>query len=235
MLDAETWILGSEAGQYGLNCSVIEVESDTRYAARVDVSKYGWFNTPKDIMQIEEEKKPDPVEVTEEVEKEETPVEAPVEEEKPEEETPEEDPRDARIAELEKLVEDLKAQLDECTKKPEEDSVPRAEVDKRVSGMQSKMQAQVNDFKNQLVAKEEELNTVKAELTSLTSKLSETEKELRTTASALEEKTSALATLNADVNASPVASKPSGWGDLTGKAFKNYLKANNNILKITNK
>ena len=53
--------------------------------------------------------------------------------------------------------------------------------------------------------------------------------------SALVEKENALAMLNASVNACPVKSKPSGWGELEGEDFFNYLKKNNGILTIKNK
>ena len=108
----------------------------------------------------------------------------------------------ARIAELEKENEELKKKCDEA------DTITKDEADKRVSGMQAKMQTQVNalstelnDFKNQLQAKDEELKSAKAEITSLNESLNKSSEELSVMASALEEKTKALEQLNSNVNA----------------------------------
>lgn len=168
----------------------------------------------------EEEKKVE--EVVEEVTKDETT------EEKPEEETVEEKTTEelkeevealkARVAELEKENEELKAKCGEkaeevpeeekVEEKTEEEVVTKAEADKRVSGMQASMQKQVNalstelsNFKNQLQAKEEELKSAKAEITSLNDSLTKSTEELSAMASTLAEKTKALEKLNANVNA----------------------------------
>lgn len=101
----------------------------------------------------------------------------------------------------ERADDDLPNELDEC-KKPDEDKeemVSRKECEKRVSGMQSKMQSKINDFTSQLKVKDEELNKAKAELTSLNQKLEKANGELSNMASALEEKNNALAQLNAGV------------------------------------
>ena len=91
--------------------------------------------------------------------------------------------------------------LSECGK-PDEDKkemVSKEECEKRVSGMQSKMQSKINDFTSQLKVKDEELNKAKAELTSLNQRLEKANGELSNMASALEEKNNALAQLNAGV------------------------------------
>ena len=77
----------------------------------------------------------------------------------------------------------------------------KAQVEKRISGIQASMQKQINDFKNQLKAKEEELKSAQADITRLTDSLEKTSKELSEMASAFEEKQQALAKLNANVNA----------------------------------
>ena len=100
----------------------------------------------------------------------------------------------AKIEELEKEIKELKEKLDN-----KEEMVPKKECEKRVSGMQSKMQAKINDFVSQLQVKDEELNNVKAKLTSLNQKLEEANGELSNMASALEEKKNALEKLNARV------------------------------------
>lgn len=103
--------------------------------------------------------------------------------------------------------EDLKKQLAECggeEKKNDlakDEIVTKAECEKRVSGMQASMQKQINDFQNQLMAKNEELTKAKAEITSLKDSLEKTSEELSKMASALEEKNKALEKLNSNVNA----------------------------------
>lgn len=120
--------------------------------------------------------------------------------------------------------------------------VAKAEVEKRVSGMQSTMQAKINDltknyeaqisdFKSQLQAKEQELADAKAEATSLTQKLEDATRELQETASALEEKTTALATLNAKV-LTPSETVES-WRNLKGQKFLDYVKTHKKELSKT--
>lgn len=132
------------------------------------------------------------------------------------------------IEELTKENEELKSQLAECQKekaeevteeeveeepeaeekveqveeekKEEEEIVTKAQVEKRISGIQASMQKQINDFKNQLKAKEEELKSAQADITRLNDCLEKTSKELSEMASAFEEKQQALAKLNANVN-----------------------------------
>ncbi len=113
--------------------------------------------------------------------------------------------------------------------------VTKAAADKRVSGMQSAMQAQINDlrkeyeakindFENQLKAKDGELTKAQATVTSLTKSLEDTKRELAETASALEEKTNTLAKLNASV-LTPNEESPDNWRNLKGKAFFDWCKA----------
>lgn len=108
---------------------------------------------------------------------------------------------------LTKENEDLKKQLAECGGDEEkkdlakDEIITKAECEKRVSGMQASMQKQINDFQNQLMAKNEELTKAKAEITSLKDSLEKTSEELSKVASALEEKNKALEMLNSNVNA----------------------------------
>lgn len=106
-----------------------------------------------------------------------------------------------RIEFLTKENEELTRKLSKCGKPDEdkEEMVSKKECEKRVSGMQSKMQSKINDFTSQLKVKDEELNKAKAELTSLNQRLEEANGELSNMASALEEKNNALAQLNAGV------------------------------------
>jgi chromosome segregation ATPase len=107
-----------------------------------------------------------------------------------------------RIAELEEELEKQKCASDN------EETVTKAECEKRVQGMQASMQKQVNkyvdeinDFKNQLMAKSEELTKAQTEITSLKDSLEKASEELSKTASALEEKKNALEKLNSLANA----------------------------------
>ena len=76
-----------------------------------------------------------------------------------------------------------------------------AMAEKRVSGMQSAMQAQINEFKNQLAIREKELTDAQAKVTRLEEQMAKVSSELQETASALATKSDALAKLNARVNA----------------------------------
>ena len=120
-----------------------------------------------------------------------------------------------------------------------EETVPKAEVEKRVSGMQSTMakkmdamkkdyEAKISDFQNQLKMKDEELAKAKAESTSLAERLDKTTKELTDMSSALEEKTNALAQLNANVN---TPSEGINWRTLKGQEFFDYVKAHPELAK----
>lgn len=191
MMDAETWIVGKDAAEYGLKCEVIPDVKEYKIAAKIQ--NFNFNKVPRNIMEnkeIVDEKTPEEQKQNEEVI--ETIQKALEEEEQKQEEKQEE--------KQETIVENLA-----------DDFVPKAEVDKRVSGMQSAMakqidqlhkdyEAKITDFQNQLKVKDEELISVKAELTSLTTKLDETTKELSEMTSALEDKTQALAKLNANVN-----------------------------------
>ena len=83
----------------------------------------------------------------------------------------------------------LKNKLAECEKeKNASETVSKAECEKRVSGMQASMQKQINDFKDQLKAKDEELTKTMALVTSLTDDLKNSTDELQKMTSAFEEK-----------------------------------------------
>lgn len=211
MLKAETWILGEQAGNYGLKCTVNDVGSEIRIAAKIDLKKFK--NLPEILNMEQEEKKPEEILENAGEPKEETTVEETVEETKP------------TYEELEKKIEELEKQLAECRKEEEEETVTKDECEKRVSGMQAKMQKHVNDLSNQLTAKDAELISAKAEITSLASELEKAKSELSETASALADKENALATLNAGVNR-PAEQKfdPNGWRNLKGQAFWDFLK-----------
>lgn len=235
MLEAETWILGSDVEQYGLKCNVLQVDEPLKIAASLKECKYTYKNIPKGLTMEEKEEKTEEVieqvDIVEEPTVEENQVEEVVEEKKDEETVEEE-----TIEQLKNKISELEAKLAEYEKEEdEEDMVSKEDCEKRVSGMQAKMQLQINDFVNQLKVRDEELAKAKADAISLQNELEKSSNELSKMTSALVEKENALAMLNAGVNAHPVESKPSGWGQLEGEDFFNYLKKNNGILTIRNK
>lgn len=242
MLEAETWILGEQAKDYGLNCIVNDIGSEIKIAAKCDLSKFK--NIPKAFAMEKEEKKPEQVEETkkleednkEKVEEALEEVEKSEETEDTEEQKPTYEELEQKIQELEEKIRELeKPEEEETQEQPEEEMVTVDECQKRVSGMQAKMQLHVNDLMGQLKAKDKELTNANAKVISLTSELESKAKELSEKASALAEKENALAMLNAGVNKMPTKSQPSGWGSLEGKEFFDYLKKNNGILTIKNK
>ena len=213
MLDAETWIIGADAPMFKLDCEVIPTEEPLRAAAFAKAMPK-FLNTPKMlkeiIMEKEEIKKADAEQRAEE-KADETPAEPVVEE--PKEEKPVEQPKAENI---------------------DDEMVPKAEADKRVSGMQSAMakqmdalrkdyEAKIQDFEIQIKAKDEELAKAKADATRLADSLEQAAKELSETASALAEKTNALDALNAGVN-TPKAT--TDWKKLKGKAFFDWYAKN---------
>lgn len=207
-LDDETWFTGSELANV-FDVEVLPNDRALDIAAKFDLTKYK--KLPKGLIMKDEEKIE---EETETIEKKVEPEQETVVETETVEEPDQEDVEEMRKT-IEILKEEnaaLKSQLSECEKrlsecgKPkdgEEAPVTKAQVDQRISGIQSAMQKQINDFKNQLEAKEKELTQAKADITSLTESLDKTSKELSEMASAFEEKKAALDKLNASVNAQP--------------------------------
>ena len=236
MLKDETWILGEQAAEYGLKCLVNDVGEDLEIAAKLVAFKKRFNNMYKDIESVHMEIK------EEEMKKEETAVEKVAETTTSEEALPSETPATEEPAEtkptyeeLEKLVEELKKRIEELeSAASEEKNVTEDECQKRVSGMQAKMQLKLNDFTNQLKVKDEELTKANAMITSLSKDFEACKKELSEMTSAYAAKEDALAKLNANVNKMPeeTTSKKT-WRDFEGKEFFDYLKKNNNIIKIT--
>jgi predicted nucleic acid-binding Zn-ribbon protein len=110
--------------------------------------------------------------------------------------------------------------------------VPKAEVEKRVSGMQSTMakkmdalkkeyEAKIIEFNTQIKALNGELETAKTESISIKDELESTKKELLKITSAFEEKNNALATLHANVN---TPNEQINWKALKGKEFFDWYK-----------
>ena len=215
MLDAETWIIGETASTFGLKAEVIPTEEPLRAAAFAKhMPKF--MHTPQAlkeiIMEKEEEKKQ--AEITEndieQVADESTKEDIVVEEPKAE------------------AVEETKAE------EPKEEMVAKAEVDKRVSGMQSAMakqmdamkkdyEAKIADFEVQMKVKDEELTKARADVTSLTESLDKSTKELAEMTSAFKEKADALDALNASVN-TPAAVDAKPWAKLHGEELLKWCR-----------
>ena len=214
MLDAETWIIGETSRMFQLNAEIIPTQEPLRAAAFAKAMPK-FMHTPKALKEIimEKEEELKQANTTEEV----------VVETKAEETTAEtvvEEPKDEVVEETPKAEE------------PVEEMVAKAEVDKRVSGMQSAMakqmdamkkdyEAKIADLQVQIKAKDEELAKVHADATSLAEKLEVFNKELSTMTSALEEKKNALDALNARVN---TPNETTDWKSLKGQEFFDWYK-----------
>jgi len=216
MLDDETWIIGETASTFGLKAEVIPTEEPLRAAAFAKhMPKF--MHTPQAlkeiIMEKEEEKKQ--AEITEnDIEQ--------VADESTKEDIVVEEPKAETVEETTKAEE------------PKEEMVAKAEVDKRVSGMQSAMakqmdamkkdyEAKIADFEVQMKVKDEELTKARADVTSLTESLDNTTKELAEMTSAFKEKADALDALNASVN---TPKETTDWKSLKGKAFFDWYAKN---------
>lgn len=204
-LDDETWFTGSELAA-AFDVEVLPSDKALDIAAKFDLSKYK--KIPKGLIMKDEENIEEEKETIEK--KVEPGTERPVVVEEPDSDDVEEMRKTIEILKEENAA--LKSQLSECEKRlsecgkqkdGEEEPITKAQVDQRISGIQSAMQKQINDFKSQLEAKEKELTQAKADITSLTESLDKTSKELSEMASAFEEKKAALEKLNASVNAQP--------------------------------
>ena len=237
MLEDETWILGSDAQQYGLKCKVIYVDSPLKIAASLKNCKYTYKNIPKGLKMTEKEENIE--KMTEQVGIVEDPtVKDPTIEEKKNgdivEEIVEKTVEEQIIEQLKNKISELEAKLAEYQTNEDEDEeymISQEDCEKRVSGMQAKMQRQINNFINQLKARDEELAKAKANAISLKDQLDKSSNELSKMTSALVEKENALATLNACVN-SPC--ETTDWRNLKGKEFWDFLKKHPEITK-TNK
>lgn len=165
MMDAETWLLGKDAADLGFSCEVIPTDAMFKAAACVrEMPKFN--NTPnsvKALFKITENKFMNEIndKLEDEIQKDVENQEAQEQQNPAEETQPEEKAEQEKPAEDEKKCED---------------------VEKRVQGMQSAMakqmdvqrkqfEARINDFQNQLKAKDEELTRFKAEVTSLHQRL----------------------------------------------------------------
>lgn len=213
MLDAETWIIGEQAPMFKLAAEVIPTAEPLKIAASLKIPKF--MHTPKALKEIimekeEEMKKADAAQ----------PVETQAEE------------KTAEQMIVEAVSEETKDEPQ--AEEPKDEMVPKAECDKRVSGMQSAMakqmdalkkdyEAKIQNFEVQIKAKDEELTKAKAEVTSLAENLEKSRKELSEMTSAFKEKADALDALNASVN---TPKETTDWKSLKGKAFFDWYAKN---------
>lgn len=206
LLEDETWILGANAPLSMLKAEVIPTEEPLKIAASLKMPKFA--NTPKALKEI--------------IMKNEAELKNAEDETKEENEVVEE-------AKEEKAEEPVANEV-------VEDSVPKAEVEKRVSGMQSAMakqmdamkkdyEAKIQDFEVQMKAKDKELTKAKAEVTSLAESLDKSTKELAEMTSAFMEKKNALDALNASVN-TPNKTDVKPWAKLHGEELLKWCREN---------
>lgn len=200
MMDAETWISGENAGDFGLVVTLIEADL-FRAAAKVSMddlkSRFNAFAKVRNIkmesdIEKKEEEKREAEEVekvkAEEVEEEEKTEKTESEEskEEPKEDTEEVKALKARIAELEEEVKRLK----------EEQEKP---IEERLAKCQSVFQNKINDLKKEQQERDGKLRDYENRVSNLEAKLAKSKGELVKTQAALSEKENALVRLNASV------------------------------------
>lgn len=230
MLEDETWIIGESAPFFSLNAEVIPTQEPLRAAAFAkQMPKF--MHTPKALKDIIMEK--------EKALKAQDDLTTGANNEMKEQEENKEQMTEEAVQEAvevqEAKTEEVTAEAAEEKKEeeqPAEEMVAKAEVDKRVSGMQSAMakqmdamkkdyEAKIADFQVQIKAKDEELTKAKAEVTSLSESLEKSAKELAEMTSAFKEKADALDALNASVN---TPNEQTNWKALKGQEFFDWYK-----------
>lgn len=189
MMDAETWISGENAGDFGLTVTLIEADS-YRAAAKVSMddlkSRFNAFAKVRSIkMESDIEKKEEVKEEpkTEEGKTEETAGEPKTETEEPKEDT---EALKARIAELEEEVKRLKEERE----KP---------IEERLAKCQSVFQNKINDLKREQQERDGKLRDYENRVSNLEAELATSKGELTKVQAALEGKENALVRLNASV------------------------------------
>ena len=184
----ETWMTGTGAKEMGLVYDLLEDNQEFKMAACSKIPKF--IHAPENFKNI--------VRIGDKINKE---ISQPKDTETVVENTAQQETQET----VETTVQD------NVEHEPVADTITVEEANKRVSGMQSKMQSQINDLKktyegqiqdlqSQLETKEQELTKANASVISLTKGLEDTKSELQKTVSALKEKEQALETLNSNVN-----------------------------------
>lgn len=255
MMDAETWISGSEAKGYNLDVVLMEDDAKSLVAAKAMVKKvYAIRNNrgaknmiEKEIEQVEEEIKKTEETPVEKAEGEE--IDAP-EEEKQEEltekaekadgegETPAVEPEEkeptveelqAVIAELEEKIKELEKQLEE---KPAEPLEPVEPVEARVAKCQSVFQKKINDLKCEMQSRDEELQKAKAAVSRLEDEMQKSATELAKAQAAEADAKNALANLTGGALTSPVSTYADKMASAKTPAEREKLREMKRLGKI---
>ena len=184
----ETWMTGTGAKEMGLVYDLLEDTKEFKMAACSKIPKF--LHAPENFKNI--------VRIGDKMSKE---ISTQKDNETVVENTVQQETRETAETTVQNTVE----------QEPVVDTITVEEANKRVSGMQSKMQSQINDLKKtyegqikdlqgQLESKEQELAKANASVISLSKGLEDTKSELTKVSSALKEKEQALETLNSNVN-----------------------------------
>lgn len=260
MMDAETWISGSEAKGYNLDITLMEDDAKSLVAAKAMVKKvYAIRNNrgvknmiEKEIEQVEEEiKKTEeaPVEkaegeetfAPEEEKQEELTEEAEkVEKAEGEEETPAEPEKkeptveelQAVIAELEEKIKELEKQLEEKPVEPAEPLEPVEPVEARVAKCQSVFQKKINDLKCEMRTRDEELQKAKAAVSRLEDEMQKSAAELAKAQAAEADAKNALANLTGGALTSPVSTYADKMASAKTPAEREKLREMKRLGKI---
>ena len=255
LMDAETWISGSEAKGYSLDVVLLEDDAKSLVAAKAMVKKvYAIRNNrgaknmiEKEIEQVEEEiKKTEetPVEkaegeeinapeeekqeeLTEKAEKVDGEGETPAVE--PEEKAPTVEELQAVIAELEEKIKELEKQLEE---KPAEPLEPVEPVEARVAKCQSVFQKKINDLKCEMQSRDEELRQAKADVSRLEDEMQKSATELAKAQAAEADAKNALANLTGGALTSPVSTYADKMASAKTPAEREKLREMKRLGKI---
>lgn len=206
-MESETWIKGDEASEI-INCEVIPTEKEKEETIEIviDKTKNRFLNRIHSL--------PENVKF--------------INEEKPTvEESLNEEPKEEKTVDEEKPV-DKKPMVDE------EKTITINECEKRISGIQSALQKQINKLEadysakieslsNEVKEKEEKLVDFEKQLSVSNSALDNSNRKLEETLSVLAEKEKALDTLNSNTNQIPVEEKID-WRNLKGQQFFDFIK-----------
>ena len=237
MLDDETWIVGESAPFFSLAAEVIPTQEPLRAAAFAkEMPKF--MHTPKalkEILMSKEQEMREQADLTTDAHIEMENTQENIVEQAPTEEVVAETPTTEDVEQPTTPTEETVVEANVEAQPTEEEMVAKAEVDKRVSGMQSAMakqmdtmkkdyEAKIAEFQVQVKEKDEELTKARAEVTSLTESLEQSKKELSEMTSAFKEKADALDALNNSVNTP--AAEPTDWRKLKGKAFFDWYAKN---------
>lgn len=193
-LEKETWICASDMTMFGVHDVVINNADEAEYRIAASIANK-FKNVPKDLIMENKEEIKETIDKTEEVV-----VDSVVKSETDEEKKEETETTDEPKKTVEELEEELQKLIDENEQlKAELDKKNSETVEERLAKCQSTFQNKINGFKDEIKAKDEELQKFKDSVSSLTTELENTKKELHDMSAAFKDKENALANLNAGV------------------------------------